>query len=308
MIQTPMDVLSNHPVRKTKKQKEAFRQAVVDYCRSRGYEVKIEKGTMGAQNIVIGDPSRARYLVTAHYDTPASIGIPNVLTPCNFLAFLLYQLFVVGIFFTAAFVAGFITMVLTKDSTLTFLVAYAAYLGLFSLMLIGPANRHNANDNTSGVVTVLETATTMPEKLRGRVAFVLFDLEAGLLGSASYQKVHRAETARQMILNLDCVGDGDEIVFFPTKKLCRDTDSLRHLCRAVGRYGKKSIAVCSKGFRTFPSDQKNFPRAAGIAAFRRRKGIGLYCSRIHTGRDTVLELTNVNLLRSALTTLIAGNE
>lgn len=304
-----MDVLNKHPVRKTKKQKEAFRQAVVDYCRSRGYETSIENGSMGARNLVIGDPSRAKYLVTAHYDTPASIGIPNVLTPCNPVTFLLYQLFVVGIFLAVAFAAGFLTMLLTKDRTATFLVAYAAYMGFFFLMLIGPANRHNANDNTSGVVTLLEIAATMPEKQRKNVAFVLFDLEeAGLLGSASYRKAHKAETDRQIILNLDCVGDGDEIVFFPTKKLCRDGGYLGNLCRVVGHYGKKTIAVCDRGFRTYPSDQKNFPLGVGIAAFHRKKGIGLYCDKIHTGKDRTLELTNVNLLRSALTTLITGHE
>lgn len=304
-----MDVLNKHPVRKTKKQKEAFRQDVMDYCRSRGYETSIENGSMGARNLVIGDQSRAKYLVTAHYDTPASIGIPNVLTPCNPVTFLLYQFFVVGIFLAVAFVAGFLTMLLTKDRTATFLVAYAAYMGFFFLMLTGPANRHNANDNTSGVITLLETAATMPENQRKNVAFVLFDLEeAGLLGSASYRKAHKAETDRQIVLNLDCVGDGDEIVFFPTKKLCRDAGYLGDLCRVVGRYGKKTIAVCDRGFRTYPSDQKNFPLGVGIAAFHRKKGIDLYCDKIHTGKDRTLELTNVNLLRSALTTLIAGHE
>ena len=31
------------------------------------------------------------------------------------------------------------------------------YWVMLLLMMVGPANKHNANDNTSGVVTVLET-------------------------------------------------------------------------------------------------------------------------------------------------------
>ena len=307
MLTTPMDVLTAFPIRRSKKQKQAFRDAVISYCAGLGYATKVEKGSMGAQNLIIGDPSRAKYLVTAHYDTPASIGIPNVITPCNLVTFILYQLFVVAVFFAVSIAAALPAALLTENRQLAFAVWYVVYFGLLFLMMFGPANKSNANDNTSGVVTVLETLRTMPENQREKAAFILFDLEeAGLIGSSSYRKAHKAETDRQVILNLDCVGDGSEIVFFPTKKLCKDKTALAHLGKAAGRYGPKSIAVCAKGFRTYPSDQKNFPYGVGIAAFRRKKGIGLYCARIHTKKDTILEETNVNLLRAALTTLICS--
>ena len=53
----------------------------------------------------------------------------------------------------------------------------------------------------------------------------------------------------------------------------------------------------------YPSDQANFPWGVGICALRKGKA-GLYLSRIHTRRDTVLEETNVNILRAALTTFL----
>ena len=59
-----------------------------------------------------------------------------------------------------------------------------------------------------------------------------------------------------------------------------------------------------KGFAYYPSDQKQFPYGVGIAAFRRSSWAGLYCSRIHTKKDTVLEETNVNILRAAIVSLI----
>ena len=309
MLTTPMDVLHQFPIRKSKRQKQAFRDAAVSYCTGLGYETRVEQGKLGVHNIVIGDPAQAKYLITAHYDTPASIGIPNVLTPCNPVTFIGYQLFVVALFFLAAFVAGFVTAILTDNGTATLLACYVVYFGMLIQMMVGPANKSNANDNTSGVVTVLETLRTLPENQRHKVAFVLFDLEeAGLLGSAAYRKAHKAETENQIILNLDCVGDGNEIVLFPTKKLCKDKAAIRHLCTIVSRNGQKTIAVCNKGFRTYPSDQKNFPYGVGIAAFRRKKGVGLYCARIHTKKDTTLEETNVNLLRAALTTLITNDK
>ena len=97
MIENPMDVLKQFPVRKNKKQKQAFREAVQPYAESLGYEVNIEKGSAGAKNVVIGNPESAKYLVTAHYDTPAALPFPNLITPCNFLPFLGYQLFVTAV-------------------------------------------------------------------------------------------------------------------------------------------------------------------------------------------------------------------
>lgn len=305
MIEKPMDVLSQFPVRKNKKQKAAFRDSVQSYFEDLGYQVNIEKGSFGAQNVVIGDPASAKYLITAHYDTPACMVVPNLITPCNPVTFLLYQLFVVGSFFLAAGVIGFVVYLLTEDSFLTFWGAYIAYFGLLFLMMLGPANKTNANDNTSGVVTVLETAKSMPAELREKVCFVLFDLEeAGLIGSSSYAKSHKSEIKEQVILNCDCVGDGDELMMFPTAKVKKDQKlmtALRDVCLAEGN---KSLTLREKGFSYYPSDQKNFPYGVGIAAFRRSKWAGLYCDKIHTGNDTILDENNVIFLRDRLITLI----
>lgn len=308
MLQNPMDILKQYPVRKSKKQKQAFREAVTAYAQSLGYAVKTETGTFHCQNLILGEPEKASYLVTAHYDTCARMLLPNFIAPCNPVVFLSYQILMVVLLVTAALATGVVTVALTQSLTIAQWVALVVYWVLLLAMLIGPANKHNANDNTSGVVTLLEIARSLPENQRSKVAFVLFDLEeAGLWGSASYRKAHKAQTDRQIVLNLDCVGDGDELVFFPTQKLKKDKAKLNTLRPVCGQFGKKSIALREKGFSVYPSDQKNFPYGVGIAAFHRKKGIGLYCSRIHTNRDTILEITNVNLLRAALITLIAGN-
>lgn len=308
MIHTPMDVLTTFPVRKSGKQKQAFRNAVETYVRDLGYETKVEKGSFGAKNLIIGNPANAKYLVTAHYDTCARMIVPNLITPCNLLFFALYQLFIAALILAVAIGVGVGAGVLTENPGLAGVVAYAAIWILLGLMMFGQANKHNANDNTSGVVTLLEIAGTLPENQRDKVCFVLFDLEeAGMIGSSSYRKKHKGETDGQIILNLDCVGDGNEIVFFPTKKLCKDEKKLRHLCICVGRFGEKTIAVKNKGFRIYPSDQTQFPYGVGIAAFRRKKWVGLYCAKIHTNKDTVLEQTNVNILRAAITTLISSD-
>ncbi len=307
MLTTPMDVLTQFPIRKTKAQKEAFRVAVLSYARDRGYDVTIQSGKRGAQNVIIGDPEKASYLVTAHYDTPASIGLPNFITPNNPVTYFLIQFFLVGILLAISVGAAWLVGYATGLQQLMLPVWYVLYFGLLFLMLMGPANRNNANDNTSGVVTVLETMTSMPENLWDRVCFVLFDLEErGLVGSAAYRKCYKEATEKQIVLNLDCVGDGDVIQLVPVKKAKKDPAILERLGAVCTTAGKKELRLRAKGFTAGSSDHKNFPNGVGIMAFRYKKGIGLYCGRIHTWRDTVLEYTNVNILRAAIISLISA--
>lgn len=306
-MNTPMDVVKNYPVRKSKKQKQAFRADVTQWLQDLGYPVCEEEGSFHSCNLVIGDPQRARYLVTAHYDTCARLPFPNLITPCNFWTFLLYQIFICLMLMLPALAVGGLVGYLLHSFGIGYFLFVVLLWAAIVLMLIGPANSSNVNDNTSGVVTLLEIARSIPELHRKNVCFVLFDLEeAGLIGSASYKKKHKREIPNQLVLNLDCVGEGDDIYFFPTAKLKKSKERLAPLQKLAGGYGKKSIAVRTKGFSIYPSDQSNFPYGVGICALK-RGWAGLYLSRIHTPRDTVLDETNVNILRAALTTLISGS-
>lgn len=304
MLTVPMDILAQFPVRKTGKQKAAFRAAVQVYAESLGYVCREEKGSFGSRNLVIGEPETANFLLTAHYDTCAVLPVPNLITPCNFFLFFLYQILVTMGFFLLAILFGVAVGLLAGSAHIAGWVGYAALWVILVCIVAGPANRHNANDNTSGVITVLEIAKTLPENQRKKVCFVLFDLEeAGLIGSASYHKTHRTQVARQLVLNLDCVGDGDYLMLFPTRKLRKDKNKLAFLYHACGYFGKKSLLLREKGFAIYPSDQMNFPYGVGICALRKGR-LGLYLSRIHTPKDTILEETNVNILRAALTSFI----
>jgi len=321
MLAKPMDVLMLFPVRKTKKQKQSFRNAVQSYVESLGYSCNVEKGSFGSHNIVIGDPEKAKYLITAHYDTCAHMPIPNLITPCNLWLFMAYQLFLVVLIFLFAILFGVLGYMLISlfcvmlgdswEEAFIFgksLIPVISYFGVWVvllLMMVGPANKKNANDNTSGVVTVLEIARSLPKNQRHKVCFVLFDLEeAGLIGSASYRKKHKKASDNQIILNLDCVGDGDHIMLFPTKKLKKNVQLRGLMYKCCGYFGPKSVVLREKGFSIYPSDQANFPYGVGICALHKGK-LGLYLSRIHTKKDIILEETNVNILRAGLISMIS---
>ena len=301
----PMDVLSLFPVRKSKRQKERFRTAIQSYCEKLGYRVSVERGSFGVKNVVIGDPEEARYLITAHYDTCAWLPFPNLITPCNFLLFGAYQLLLTALLIVpaAAFSAA---LALAADAPeLIGLISYILLLLELAFMLFGPANRHNANDNTSGVVSLLTILRDLPADERNHVCFVLFDLEeSGLLGSSSYRSKHRKATSRQLLFNLDCVGEGNEILLFPTKKLKKEQSRLK-ACRACcSDSDEKTVCVRDRGFAVYPSDQANFPYGFGIAALCRSKWAGLYLGKIHTNRDRILDEKNVALIKDNLIHMI----
>jgi hypothetical protein len=322
MLKTPIDVLQQFPVRKTKAQKQAFRDAITDYASMSGYPVFVESGKKGCQNLVIGDPAPAKYLVTAHYDTPARMPVANRLYADNPVMYILWQ-FVIALRSmllpvlsgaVCAVIACFADLQVHPDADPNRLLGLAAlvFLGVFLslyalsylLLLVGPANPSNANDNTSGVVTLLEILQSLPENQRHKVCFVLFDRnERGLQGSAAYRKLHRNETDGQLVLNLSCVGDGDHIFLHPTAKLKKDTAAIAPIYKCCGYFGKKSILVMEKNTAIYPSDHKNFPYALGISAYHKGKS-GHYIDRIHTPRDTNLDITNINLLRAAIISLI----
>lgn len=296
-----MDVLRQFPVRKTGKQKAAFRVALQSYAQRMGYSYREEKGHFGSRNLILGNPESASYLITAHYDTCAALPFPNLITPCNLFLFCLWQVALSAAIILLAVIAGTAAGMLTQDHPLGFWIGYLCFWMILVMIYVGPANRNNANDNTSGVVTVLEIARTLPENQRKKVCFVLFDLEeAGLIGSSCYRKKHTQEISRQLVLNFDCVGDGDCLMMFPTGRLKKDKNRMAILETMVGKFGKKTLSIRKRGFSVYPSDQMCFPYGVGICALRKGR-LGLYLSRIHTRRDTVLENTNVNILRAAIT-------
>ena len=294
MIEKPMDIAGQYPVRKTKKQKQSFRQDVQSYARQLGYETAEEKGDFGATNVVIGNPATARYFIT----------------PKNLPIFILCQLAVCCVLIPAVAMEWIGFMIEDSHPLLSLVLVIGAvvvYFGAMAMLLCGPANPSNANDNTSGVVGVMEIARSLPENLRNQVCFVLFDLEElGLIGSASYKAKHKKEVRQQLVLNMDCIGDGDEIWFFPGGKVRKNEKQMALLGKCEVSLAKKTVSVHRKGFAIYPSDQANFPYGVGICALNRKKNI-LYMSKIHTPKDTTLDETNVNILRAAIISMIGSS-
>lgn len=291
MTDISKEILEKYQIRKTKKQKTAF----IEFMRAHFPELKIEEDAIGySRNIVIGNVETAKAVFTAHYDTCAVMPIPNFIMPKSVLISVLYGvLLAVPILLIGSFVGGLAAFLL-DDPNIASLFALTTYWGILFLMLFGPANKHTVNDNTSGVITLIELLSTMTPEERAQSCFVFFDNEEkGLFGSSNYAKEHKKVMADKLLVNFDCVSDGDHLMFILNKKAL--PEYLEQLEGAFSGVEDKNILIESGKGVYYPSDQKNFKKNIGVASFKKSK-LGLYMDRIHTPRDTVMDERNIEVL------------
>ncbi len=296
------EILDALQVRKSKKQKAHFRARLRAFAAEHGYTYREERGAFGAKNAIIGDPTTARVTFTAHYDTCPVLPVPNFITPKRFSIYLAYQLLLtVGIFAVAILIDVLALLLLSlfgvPDAVMDAVSAplsTVSFLVVFALLLFGPANRHTVNDNTSGVITLVEIMAALPPELRETAAFIFFDLEeVGLLGSAGYASKHKKEMKNKLLLNFDCVSDGDHILLALQKGAAPYADILR---ASYTQTDDCTVEICKKGV-FYPSDQANFHAGVGVCALKYSKILKThYMDRIHTPRDTVMRKENIRTL------------
>lgn len=305
MTPTTKTVFENHQIRKSRKQKNAFIDFVQSTAATEGYSCRVEKGYLGARNIVVGDPDTAKVVYTAHYDTCAVMPFPNFITPKCIWLYLLYQILItvvllglptllmIGLCGLGLLLNPYLTIGLAVGFGLALPIWYLLVLLELYLLMAGPANKHTANDNTSGVTTLLDIMHALPANQRASVAFVFFDLEEmGLFGSAGFASKHKRLTKNTLLINFDCVSDGNNLLFALRKGATRYTEAIKTAFPSTETF---SVEVVSKGV-FYPSDQANFARGVGVAALKKTKGGLLYMDRIHTKRDTVYEEDNIAYL------------
>ena len=241
---------------------------------------------------------------SAHYDTPAAFFLPNLMTPRNKVVFYGRQLGMILLLICIGAAVGFPVGWLTGNERLGFLAGWLVYMALVCSMNMGPANKNNVNDNTSGVAAVLEIMARIPKAQHNKVAFILFDNEEkGLLGSKAYAKAHPAVKENGFIVNLDCVGDGDHVLLACSKK-SREQAAFAALTEGMEAQSGRELHIFPLEKCLFNSDQKSFKAGMAICACHEGKHVGYYCGRIHTGKDTVCEQVNLDFLAKGLAAFV----
>lgn len=301
------ELLGSYQVRKTDAQKSAFIDWATDYARQSEIAVTVEEGGrhIRSRNIVFGDVDRARMILTAHYDTCARMLLPNFSTPGFLPLFILEQTVLTLLIVLGGILAGnAVSAILPTDmhaftaGMVSWIAGFAGAALVLMLMLAGPANPHTANDNTSGVLLVLLAMQRFKDK--PGIAYVLFDNEEkGLFGSQAFIKAH-PQAARRCLINFDCVGDGDTLLYTGMKGGMRMPHAKRLIAameEIAPGYGMKTVFGEFPKW-IYPSDQMLFPRGTAFAALKGSRV--LYMDRIHTAADTVLAERNIECLLDVL--------
>ena len=300
MTELSKKIINQHLVRKTGKQKKAFRSTLIAELASRGIEAREEKhkDLFGSVNVIVGNAEKAEMIFGAHYDTCPKMPFPNFITPKNPLIYYTYQ---IGIVFVLLLVSAIPALAVERfaDGRAVYLAWYFTYLALFFLMMKGPANPTTMNDNTSGIVTLIELMANLPEEIRSRCAFVLFDNEElGLQGSGAFKGKHKQQAKETPMVNLDCVGDGEYLLLAMSKAFRADEKLMSALKAAFGEAEDRLYSEAEK--TVYPSDQKKFAKSLAIAALHKGPKVGYYMNRIHTPKDTILDEENVLRIAAGL--------
>ena len=213
------------------------------------------------------------------------------------LIHLIYPILLSIVSLFVAFLIGDTLGFQNSEWVIIYLALY--YCAYFIPMMI--PNKHNVNDNTSGVATVMSIARMVNND---KVAFILFDNEEkGLLGSKTFNKKHSEVLKDKLIVNFDCVGNGDQIIF-AYKENAEKLYEYDLLCKSLIPSGKFDVHYLPAKKCLGNSDYKSFLNGVGVMACKRGKLFKFYTDRIHTSKDTVADEENILFLAERMICLL----
>jgi hypothetical protein len=265
---------------------------------AKGLDVRVETTKDGKnENLIVGDPTSARVVLTAHYDTPAASLFPNLMIPRNLVLFWMLQFLPIFLILALSLGGGYaLSLPFGEDSRVFLLGFMVLYYGIYFLGFRTFSNRHNHNDNTSGVSVLLSVAERLDVEEMQNVALIFFDNEEkGKKGSKAYFKDHSAEMSERLIVNFDCVGYGDHVVFI-ARKGAEQHEDYRRLCAAVEADERYRVLFYPAKGSESNSDYKSFPCGVGCMTCKKGPFGVLYTPRIHTAWDTVADEENIAYL------------
>ena len=291
-----MTILESYQARKTKRQKSEFINFYRNKLLKKGIKAKVEEsGLFKSRNILIGDLNKAKIIFTAHYDTAPKkiLPIPMIMTPNNKPLYLLIQIIPIALI-SLGLKYLFILL------SLPFLLIPVLVLGL---LFVGPTNHNTANDNTSGIIVLNEMLCRCGDNL-DKAVFVLFDHEEiGMVGSYFFAKNHKQLIKDKLVINLDCVSDGDHIMVMKNKKILEkdDIDSLLYDSFSNVPAGKE-LYIEDKC--DYPSDHIHFQNSIAIVSCNNSNILGKNISKMHTSKDKVFDKLNIEFITNSLLKMI----
>lgn len=296
-------IAKDFPVRCKAQEKEKFRIWLMAALKEMGYHPALQSKdspiNFGGQvtNVVVGDPETAKLIFIAHYDTGIKPLLPPLIMPTRPVTAFLYLALTPVCTLLGSFVLSFaLTYVLnapqwTLPLFLVLLVASMFYLRF------GPSETRNLNDNTSGVVALLETAAALTPRYRGEVAFAFLDGGMGGMAGAKSFRAKYPSSKNKTVVNVNCVADGDELLILPSRAGRWNEAALDAILNSFDSDDKKVIYLKTDGLVYYPSDNRAFRNSFTFCACQTLKGFGRI---IRPRKAEMIDEKNITILKNGL--------
>ena len=296
-------IAQEFPVRRKPQEKERFRLWLMGTLRELGYQPKLQSRETALQigghvtNVIAGDPETAKLILIAHYDTALKSIFPPLIMPTRPVSAVLYQALTPVCVLLGSFIVSF---------ALTFAVnAPNATLPLFLILLVasllylrfGPSETNNLSDNTSGVVTLLETAAALTPRYRGEVAFAFLDGGFGGMSGAKGFRAKYPSAKEKTVINVSCVARGDELLILPSKSSRWNGEVLDAILDSFDGEGNKTVFLKTDGLTYDPSDNRAFRYSFAICACEQLSGFGRI---IRPRKVEKIDIENIEILKNGL--------
>lgn len=286
MTELSNKVIKDFVVRQSYEQKSEFIELIKD-----NYDCSIQEDKKTkSRNLIIGDVNKAKVVYVAHYDTPCVMPLPNFIMPQNVVRYILLMFLVILLLFLPFKVLYYFNIIPSVfRNALELIILTLFYLS----SKVGPANKNNFNDNTSGVVALIELMDRLTEDEKKNSAFIFFDNEEkGLYGSKYFRNQYKDLCKELLLVNFDCIGDGNNALLIYNKK------SRGQYKQIINKNftNKELNFLQEKKLQFYPSDQMGFKNNIAVCTLKKNFILGYYIDKIHTKKDTILREENIDYL------------
>ena len=106
----------------------------------------------------------------------------------------------------------------------------------------------------------------------------------------------------KLLINLDCVSDGDYILLAVSKAARGQYSEVIDTCFQPTETKNVLIAKAERIY--YPSDQLGFKNHIAIAALKHKRFLGYYMDRIHTPKDVIFDKANIAYICEGILKLV----
>lgn len=296
-------ILRDFPVRRKSEEKERFRLWLMGTLKELGYHAALQSRETaprlgaGVTNVVAGDPEQAKLLLIAHYDTPVRPLLPPLIMPTRPVSAFLYLALTPVCVLLGSFAVSF-ALTFALDAPYATLPLFLALLAAALCYLrFGPSETRNADDNTSGVAALLETAAALTPRYRGETAFVFLDGGFGGLAGAKGFRARYPSAKEKLVINVNCVAAGDELLILPSRAARWNGEALDAILESFDVGGAKPVFLKTDGLTYYPSDNRAFRGGFAVCACKKLRGFGRI---IEPSKNKSIDSENLEILKKSL--------